>query len=58
MTRVPALSDDSTIDARRVDAAALLLARLLARQVVREVREGAYGEEEPCGHDPEQSEEG
>ena len=57
MTRVPALSNDSTADARRVDAAALLLARLLARQVVREVREGAYGEEEPFGHDPDQSEE-
>ena len=56
MTRVPALSDELTADARRVDAAALLLARLLARQAVREVREGAYGEEEPCGHDPEQSE--
>ena len=57
MTRAPGLSDESTADARRVDAAALLLARLLARQVVREVREGAYGEEEPCGHVPEQSEE-
>jgi hypothetical protein len=57
MTRVPALSDDSTTDARRVDAAALLLARLLARQAVREVREDAYGEEEPFGHGPEQSEE-
>jgi hypothetical protein len=57
MTRVPAISDESTADARRVDAAALLLARLLARQVVREVREGAYGEEDPCGHDPEHFEE-
>jgi hypothetical protein len=37
-----------------VDAAALLLARLLARQAV---REGAYGEEEPFGHDPDQPEE-
>ena len=57
MTRVPALSYESTADARRVDAAAFLLARLLARQVVREVREGAYGGEKPEGHDPEQTEE-
>jgi len=57
MTRVPALPDDSTADARIVDVAVLLLARLLARQAVREVRAGAHGEEEPYGHDPEQPEE-